>query len=167
MFMKNRHFWIGLFVGFIINQSMIYGAYFILRYAQFSLTKDTQSYWIQEIIERRIQGNNIYPNYNPPVGGPNRASGCSFLIFEELWRDCKSVRVRTTSEAALRNHEEVIGSTISNPCRWLEILPAGRRVDAAADLGCKMGSGPYRVRVFGSTGSGHFEFGVYEGRITK
>ena len=163
--MKNRNFWIGLLIGFILNQIIIYSAYYVFIFIPFGLGRDSQRYWMQEIIERRILQADGISVYNPRRLTPGRGAGCSILIFEHLWRECKEIYLQSTANPTKGKNMEIVVSTITNPCRWLDVLPAGRRVDAVRDLECEQGSGPYQVTVFFRPNEGGLStIGKFEGR---
>ena len=92
--------------------------YFATRYAAFGLLIDQESIAIEELVRARIT---IEHGQQPKdaIVGPNRAIGCSFWLFEEVWRDCKAVRIPDLGREPNATERKLIEETVASPCRWI------------------------------------------------
>lgn len=104
-------------VAALVIVAATYAVYFFARYASFGLLIDHESIAIEEILRARIAPGRAEPS----VVGPNRAIGCSFLLLEEMWRDCKAVRVPIISGELSLAQKQIISETVAAPCRWVEL----------------------------------------------
>jgi hypothetical protein len=107
----------------LLPLALFYGTYFVSRYAVASLVTDHQSVVIAELIRSRIATHS--PSLTNQLDSfavtPSIVGRCSFLLLEEIWRDCKSIVLRaskTTTEPlqlALAV-KEAAARVVANPC---------------------------------------------------
>jgi hypothetical protein len=142
----------GLLVGLLINQAAVYMAYFVFRYGIASLVTDKEALAIEEILDRRLFEAGYVSQLKPVRSSNSAVAGCSFLAFEELWRDCKSIYVQSGLVRRDGGYMEIINTTVRRPCEWLSVVPAGRRVDINLMLGCEGDRRIFRAKVYAMHG---------------
>lgn len=133
---------------------LTYSLYFTGRYAQFSLTVDHQSLAIQRLTNHAIINSNgklITPGINI-TATPNRTPGCSFLILEEIWRDCKTIIVGTAQKKIgledTRELRSLISPIINSPCNYSKIINTIESSDIYYILECGKSKKIYRASVY-------------------
>lgn len=165
MLVSSRYLVLALLIAFV------YSGYFV-RYGIFSLTDDEDSIVIQSLIRQEVKNQKLLfveevkPFY--PSGG--RTFGCSFLLFEELWRDCKTVALGRAGAPALTASESArlvttVAPIAANPCAYLYLLQPGTRVDAVRTLGCGLAHRKYRLTIAYAAGQGRDTILIINGEI--
>lgn len=133
---------------------LIYSCYFVGRYAQFSLTVDNQSLAIQRLTNQAIRNSkiDIIALENNTIRAPNRTPGCSFLFFEELWRDCKTIIAGTIQKEAefddIRELIALISPIIKLPCSYANNIKTIESVDIMKELKCGESKQRYKASVY-------------------
>ena len=151
--------------------AMIYGGYF-LRYGIFSLTEDEDSKVIQSLIRQEIKNQKLMfvEEIKPFYSSGGRTFGCSFLMFEELWRDCKTVVLGRAGGAELSYSEseklaQVVTPVAANPCVYLHLLQPGTRLDAVRTLGCGSAYRKYQLTIAYAAGRRLVTIAITNGEI--
>ncbi len=150
---------------------LFYGTYFLSRYATFSLTTDQHSIVIEELMRSAVaqRSPRLAGLIAPASPGSNRSAGCSFLLLEEIWRDCKSIALfGTAREVDIPELEEVIRSVaipiVADPCAHFSDATLIHGIDRHR-FGCDGIPSPFRAVVrYGTKGEIHFHFS-YRGSI--
>lgn len=130
-------------------------AYFLIIYAPLSLSIDRQSRAIEEILRANLSLVNAssfgFEAISQARQSPNRALGCSLLLMESLYRDCKSVVAAKFVETIPTDDQisKLLGLALpiaQRPCEYLMALPEGKRLEITSILQCRAGSHhKYRV----------------------
>lgn len=144
---------------------LFYGTYFVSRYAVFSLTMDRQSMVKEELIRSAVakKSPRLGELIAPTTLGTNRSAGCSFLLLEEVWRDCKSITLSgDASDEDVLELKAVIRSVavpiVANPCAHITDATLIHGIDRHR-FGCDGISSPFRAVVrYASRGEIHFHF---------
>ncbi len=144
---------------------LFYGTYFVSRYVVFSLTMDRQSMVMEELIRSAVaqRSPRLGELMRPRFSRPDRASGCSFLLLEEIWRDCKSITLFGTARGAeVLALEEVIRSVaipiVADPCAYISDATLIQGIDRYR-FGCDGIPSPFRAMVrYASAGELRFYF---------
>jgi hypothetical protein len=146
--------------------SSAYATYFATRYAAFGLLVDQESIAIEEIVGARIA---IERGHNPKVAivGPNRAIGCSFWLFEEMWRDCKAVRIPDVGRELNAAERKLIEETVSSPCRWVAAAKEHRQSTRLDTLPCNSVPKPFRATLFTLRKDERFVLTVINGEFVR
>lgn len=144
---------------------LFYGTYFLSRYATFSLTMDRHSTVIRELIRSAVaqRSPRLAGLIAPASSGPNRSAGCSFLLLEEIWRDCKSITLfGKAQDKDIPELAEVIRAVaipiVADPCAHITDATLIQGIDRHR-FGCDGIPSPFRAVVrYASGGEIHFHF---------
>lgn len=146
---------------------LFYAAYFV-RYGIFSKTRDHQTLVIQDIVLQRLLNRQLIASPSSgDIRTSNRTLGCSFLLLEEVWRDCKAIRVPAQEFGPANAYSEIVLETIKEPCMWVGELPAGRVEDANRQLRCDDSARSFRATVYLGSANGTRIIDVVDGRIGR
>ena len=82
-----------------------------------------------------------------PISG---TLGCSFLLMEEMWRDCKTVYLGSSNQELLDVSQKnalaaIVNAVVTNPCDAMKIVDAMAVDQFKKRLGCGQGQREYVV----------------------
>jgi len=163
--MSARARWRRLLLLVLLPVLLFYGTYFVSRYAVFSLTMDRQSMVMEELIRSAVaqRSPRLGELMRPRFSGPDRASGCSFLLLEEIWRNCKSITLFGSAPVEdVGELEAVIRSVaipiVTDPCAHMTDATLIRGIDRHR-FGCDGTPSLFRAVIwYAAGGEIHFHF---------
>jgi hypothetical protein len=160
----NNKKWV-ILAAVVVCLMLFYLTYFVLRYIPFSLTVDRQSVAIGELVLRNMKESNGVLGVSLPPPGPNRTPGCSFLLLEEIWRDCKSVFLIVDRGSVkyqdIGKIEGVFRQIAASPC---DFVGSDRKL--ANEIGCSGGvPRDFHVSLFMVNDRARYHLTTIKGRI--
>lgn len=131
-----KYWWVVLFLACLPH------AIYSVRYVIFGLVHDEKAAVISELAHAKIKQSFI-PYITPPEKILFQLSGdfgCSFLLMEEIWRDCKTIYLGKATQ--ILNTEQknelalLLKDVVTKPCDSLKIVGAGTAYGFKEILGC-------------------------------
>lgn len=117
-------------------------AVYFVRYAIFSMVHDDKAAAIAELSHIKIRQSAI-TYITPPVkilAPVSGTLGCSFLLMEEMWRDCKTIYLGASEQELNTSQKnsfiEVLTDVATAPCEALKIADAAAIDQFRKRLGC-------------------------------